>query len=273
MNYLKINPKSNSKLILSLLLISILSFSLSSCGIVRPGEVGVKQRLGKIVGGIKQPGMYLHNPLFSKIVKVPTRTINMYASLTSLPTKEGLNISCDLSVLFHVKEEYAIKIIETVGVRNGEDIIMSVLRSSVADVTAQFFAKDLYTSERHEIEVAIAEKMTERLGDRGFVVESVLLKSINLPPNLSRTIEEKLQAEQQAQTMQFVLQRQRQEAERMQIEAGAIRDAQKIINESLNETTLKYLSIEAFKELSKSGNSKVIITNGKTPFLINEDGN
>lgn len=268
MNY----QKFNSQLILSLLLITVFSFSLSSCGIVRPGEVGVKQRLGKIKGGVRQPGMYFHNPFFSKIVKVPTRTINMYASLSSLPTKEGLTISCDLSVLFHIEKEYAIKVVQTVGVRNGEDIIMSVLRSSVADVTANFFAKDLHTSERHQIEIAIAEKMTERLGDRGFVVESVLLKSINLPANLSRTIEEKLQAEQRAQTMKFVLERERQEAERMKIEAEAIRDAQIIINESLNEITLRYLSIEAFKELSKSNNAKVIITNGKTPFLINEDG-
>ena len=270
---MKFNSKINSKFILSLVLLITFSFSLSSCGIVRPGEVGVKQRLGKIRGGVRQPGMYFHNPFFTKIVKVPTRTINMYASLSSLPTKEGLNISCDLSVLFHIQEEYAIKVVQTVGVRNGEDIIMSVLRSSVADVTANFFAKDLYTSERHEIEVAIAKKMTERLGNRGFVVESVLLKSINLPANLSRTIEEKLQAEQRSQTMQFVLERERQEAERMKIEAEAIRDAQKIINESLNEITLKYLSIEAFKELSKSNNAKVIITNGKIPFSIDEDGN
>ncbi|WP_291723117.1 prohibitin family protein [Bernardetia sp.] len=268
MKYLKFNSTS----VLFLLSFFTLTFSLSSCGIVRPGEVGVKQRLGKIKGGVRQPGMYLHNPFFAKIVKVPTRTLNMYASLNSLPTKEGLNISCDLSVLFHIEESYAIKVVETVGVRNGEDVIRSVLRSSVADVTAQFFAKDLYTSERHEIELAIAKKMTERLGDRGFVVESVLLKSINLPPNLARTIEEKLQAEQRAQTMQFVLERERQEAERRKIEAEAIRDAQKIINESLNEITLKYLSIEAFKELSKSHNAKVIVTDGKTPFLINQDG-
>ncbi|AFM03375.1 membrane protease subunit, stomatin/prohibitin [Bernardetia litoralis DSM 6794] len=268
MNYLKLN----SKLILSLLLIIIFSFLLSSCGIVRPGEVGVKQRLGKIKGGVRQAGMYFHNPFFTKIVKVPTRTINMYASLSSLPTKEGLTISCDLSVLFHIEQEYAIKVVQTVGVKNGQDMIMSVLRSSVADVTAQFLAKDLHTSERHEIELAIAKKMTERLGDRGFVVESVLLKSINLPANLSKTIEEKLQAEQRAQTMQFVLEHERQEAERMKIEAEAIRDAQKIINESLSEMTLRYLSIEAFKELSKSNNAKVIITNGKTPFLIHEDG-
>ncbi len=264
--------KINSKFILSLLLLIILSFSISSCGIVRPGEVGVKQRLGKIKGGVRQPGMYLHNPFFSKIVKVPTRTINMYASLSSLPTKEGLTISCDLSVLFHIEQEYAVKVVQTVGVKNGQDIIMNVLRSSVADVTAQFFAKDLHTSERKEVELAIAKKMTERLGDRGFVVESILLKSINLPANLSRTIEQKLQAEQRAQTMQFVLEQEKQEAQRMKIEAEAIRDAQKIINESLNEIVLKYLSIEAFKELSKSKNAKVIITDGNTPFLINEDG-
>lgn len=268
MNY----QKNHSTLFLAIFLLTVFTFSLSSCGIVRPGQVGVKQRFGKIIGGVRQPGMYLHNPFFSKIVKVPTRTINIYTSLYSLPTKEGLTVSFDLSVLFHIQEQYALKIVQTVGVQNGRDIILSVLHSSVADVTAQFSAKDLYTSERHEIELAIAQKMTERMGDRGFTVEAILLKSINLPANLSKTIEEKLQAEQQAQTMQFVLERQRKEAERMKIEAEGIRDAQKIINESLNEIALKYLSIEAFKDLSKSHNTKVIITNGKTPFLIDENG-
>lgn len=244
--------------------------SLSSCGIVRPGEVGVKQRFGKIIGKERQPGMYLHNPFFSKIVKVPTRTLNMQASLTSLPTKEGLSISCDLAVLFHIKSEYAVKIVETVGVRNGEDIIRSVLRSATADITAQFFAKDLHTSERAKIEHAIASKMTELMGDRGFVVEAVLLKSINLPAQLSRAIEEKLEAEQRAQAMQFILDRQRQEAERMRVEAEGIRDAQKIISEGLTDLAIKYQSIEAFRKLAESKNAKVIITNGKAPFLIDD---
>jgi len=243
---------------------------LSACSVVRPGEVGVKQRFGKIIGKEREAGLYVHNPLFSRFVKVPTRTINMPVMLRNLPTKEGLSVSCELSVLFHIEKEYAVKIVETVGVRNGEGIISSVLRSAVADVTAQFLAKDLHTSERHEIEKSIAARMTKLLGDRGFVVEAILLKSIQLPATLANAIEQKLEAEQRAQAMEFELERQRSEAQRQKIEAEGIRDAQKIIAEGLSEEILKWQSIQAFRELSKSNNAKVIITNGKTPFLINE---
>ncbi|WP_035757191.1 prohibitin family protein [Hugenholtzia roseola] len=248
----------------SLLLIQFIS----ACTVIRPGEVGVKQRLGKIKSGIMQPRAVFHNPFTTKVVKVPTRTINMPVVLDALPSKEGLSIRCELAVLFHIKEEAAIDVIKTVGVRNGEGIILSVLRSAAADVTSQFFAKDMHTSKRFEIEQAISAKMTEILGDRGFVVESVLLKSIRLPEKLARAIEAKLEAEQEAQTMQFVLDRERQEAERLKIEAEGIRDAQKIISEGLNDMIIKYKSIEAFRELSKSNNAKVIVTDGTTPFLI-----
>ncbi len=251
-------------------LILILLFFVSSCAIVRPGEVGVKQRLGKIKKGPLPQGMYSLNPFTTKMVKVPIRTINMPVNLGYLPTKEGLSVSCELAVLFHIKKEYAIKIVETVGVKNGEDIILSSLRSASADVTARFLAKDLHTAEREKIEKAIAAKMTSLLGDRGFVVEAVLLKNIKLPQKLSEAIEAKLEAEQQAQAMEFILERQRQEAKRMQIEAMAIRDFQKTISEGLTELIIRYKSLEVFEKLSKSNNAKVIITNGKTPMLIDE---
>lgn len=242
---------------------------LSSCAIVRPGEVGVKQRFGKIIGKEKPPGFYAINWFTTRMVKVPIRTINMPVSLDALPSKEGLSIECELAVLFHIKPEYAIPVVKTVGVKYGRGIILSALRSATADVTAKFFAKDLHTSEREKIEGAIAEKLTNILGDRGFVVEAVLLKSIRLPENLSRAIEDKLRAEQEAQTMEFILQREQQEAERLKIEAAGIRDAQKIISEGLSDLIIKYKSLEVFEKLSKSPNSKIIISDGKAPFLIN----
>ena len=155
--------------------------------------------------------------------------------------------------------------------KSGEGIISSVLRSAVADITAQSFAKDLYTSERHQIEKAIAERMTKQLGEWGFVVEAILLNSIQLPEKLSAAIERKLEAEQRAETMKFELNRQKSEAQRQKIEAQGIKDAQLIISEGLNELILKYHAIEAFKQLSKSPNAKVIITDGKSPMLIDSD--
>lgn len=269
--YLNKSQKTMSKhkkVFISIFYFVFTSLLLSSCAIVRPGEVGIKQKLGRIKSGVLQQGVYGINIFTTRMIKIPTRTINLPVNLDKLPSKEGLSIDCELAILFRIKPEFAINIVENVGVNFGEGIILSVLRSAAADVSSQFFAKDLHTSERHNIENAIAKKMTEVLGDRGFVIEAVLLKSIQLPEKLSRAIEEKLQAEQQSQTMKFILEKQRQESERMKIEAEGTRDAQKILTEGLNELIIKYKSLEVFEKLSTSPNTKVIVTDGKAPLLI-----
>ena len=96
----------------------------------------------------------------------------------------------------------------------------------------------------------------------------MLMKSIQLPAGLANSIEQKLQAEQDAMRMEFVLQKEKLEAQRKIIEATGTKDAQKILSEGLTDNIIKIRSIEAFSELSKSTNSKIIITDGKVPFLI-----
>ena len=127
----------------------------------------------------------------------------------------------------------------------------------------------MHTGQRAEIERAIRDLMMTQLKDRGFTVEAVLLKSIALPAGLTKAIEEKLAAEQDAQRMQFVLDKERQEAQRRIIEAEGTRDAQKIINEGLTPMLIRFKTIEAFNKLSTSPNSKVIITSGDTPLMLN----
>ncbi len=253
---------------ISLMLIGLLL--LTSCATVMQDEVGVKRRFGKLVPKVLSPGLYTFNPFFATVLKVPTRTINMQIMLEALPSKEGLTIASELAILYHVRPEQAVKILESVGrISNGEQIILSVLRSAAADVTSKFFAKDMHTSERENIEKAIAAKMTEILGDRGFVIENVLLKSIRLPSGLAKAIEEKLEAEQEAQRMEFVLNKERREAERKRVEAEGVRDAQLIISEGLNDLLIQYKSLEVMQNLATSPNTKIIITDGKTPYLIN----
>lgn len=242
----------------------------SQCAIVRQDEVGVKRRLGKLIPKVLPAGVYVRNPFTTVILRVPTRTLSMQISLEALPSKEGLSIGSEMAILYHVQADKAIDILKNVGkIRNGEQIIMSVLRSASADVTSKFFAKDMHTSQREMIEKEIAAKMMSILGDRGFVIENVLLKSIKLPAGLSRAIEEKLEAEQEAQRMEFVLNQERKEADRKRIEAEGIRDAQKIISEGLTPLLIQYKSLEAMRQLSSSSNTKIIITDGKTPYLIN----
>ena len=94
------------------------------------------------------------------------------------------------------------------------------------------------------------------------------MKSIRLPQGLAKAFEDKLEAEQRAQQMEFELQRERLEAQRKVIEAEGVRDAQQVLSEGLNENILRFRSIEAFEELARSNNAKVIITDGRTPFFI-----
>jgi regulator of protease activity HflC (stomatin/prohibitin superfamily) len=250
---------------LSLALLFI--FSVTSCVTVRQGNVGVKRTIGKIHDNSLPAGPRWYNPFVSKIIIVPVNTQNLEVSLP-LPSKEGLNVETQISILYHVDEAKATDIIGTIGPDYLNTIILPVFRAAAADVTAKFMAKDMHTGNRLDIENAIKAKMMQLIGDRGFVIEAVLLKSVNLPSGLYRAIEEKLQAEQEAQRMEFVLQKERQEAERKKIEAGGVRDANQIISEGLTPAIIQYKSLEVYKDLSQSPNAKVIIGGSEPSVLV-----
>ncbi|MEL6843098.1 MAG: prohibitin family protein, partial [Bacteroidota bacterium] len=150
-------------------------------------------------------------------------------------------------------------------------VVLSVFRSAAADVCSRFMAKDMYTASRAQIETEIKERMMELLADRGFEIEAVLLKSIRLPDGLASAIEEKLEAEQAAQRMEFELQRERMEAQRRTIEAEGIRDAQLIIEQGLSPRVVEWRSIEVFEKLAASPNAKIIITDGESPLMIDSE--
>ena len=93
----------------SILLFGLILITLTSCVIIRPGEVAVKQRLGKLVGEPKSQGITLVNPFITEIIKIPIRTVNREIKL-NLPSKEGLNVAAEISILYHVKEDKAMDI-------------------------------------------------------------------------------------------------------------------------------------------------------------------
>ncbi|MEO1654862.1 MAG: prohibitin family protein [Bacteroidota bacterium] len=242
---------------------------LSSCAVIKQDEIGVKRKWGKISDQVLSPGVTSVNPFSTKVIRLPARTVNLEVQ-ASLPSKEGLTILTDISILYHLIPEKANVILQNAGLGYENTIILPVFRSAIADVSARFFAKDMHSSKRSQIEQEVLERMQNLLEERGFEIESVLMKSVRLPVKLSQAIENKLEAEQEAQRMEFVLNRERQEANRLKIEAEGIRDYQKIISENLNSMVLQFMSIEAFRELAKSNNSKVIITDGKTPMMIDQ---
>ena len=244
--------------------------TLTACVTIRQDEIGVRTRFGRIASGTLTPGAQLVIPGVNSVVRVPARVVNREVRL-EMPSKEGLNVAAEVSILYRAKTESIRQILETSGVRYEDDVIIPVFRSAAADVSARYMAKDMHSGIRTGIEQAIKTKMMETLGPRGFEVENVLLKSIRLPSDLARAIEEKLEAEQRSEQMRFVLDRERQEAERRRIEAQGIRDAWDIIAQGLTPAILNYQSIEAFRELARSPNAKVIVTDGKQPMLLTND--
>lgn len=252
-----------------LALFVVLALVLPSCTIVREGEVGVKRTLGKYQEKSIDKGVVMYNPFITTIQKVSTRTENLEVGL-NLPSKEGLNIRAEISILYSLDGTQAAEVLRQLGINYDRSVVLPVFRSAVADVSARYFAKDMHTGQRAVIENAIRDQMMINLEGRGINVENVLVKSIQLPANLARSIEEKLEAEQQSLRMEFVLTQAKQEADQQRIRAEGTRDAQLIIAEGLTPQILKFKSIEAFLELAKSPNTKIIVSDGDLPIMMDD---
>ncbi len=251
---------------LKTVVISFGLFALGSCAVIKPGEVGVKQKLGKLDKDYKTQGVIWYNPFIAEVVVTNIQIRDVELTL-SLPSKEGLSVQSQISILYRIEEQSVPKVIQNIGT-GVENIVSNVFRSAAADICAQYFAKDMHSGMRAEIEASILTKMSETLGEQGIVIEAVLMKSIQLPAGLASSIEQKLQAEQNAMRMEFILKQEKLEAERKIIEATGTKDAQMILSEGLTEEIIRIRSIEAFLELAKSANAKVIITDGKVPYLV-----
>jgi regulator of protease activity HflC (stomatin/prohibitin superfamily) len=272
---------------------------LISCSIVKPNQIGVKSTLGKINSNINQPGPVVFNPFLTKVIRLNVRTMNL-SIRENLPSKEGLTILSESSILYHIKSEDVPKIIQETGLSFEENLILPVFRSAASDVCSRYYAKDMHSAKRNEIEKEIQKRLSEVCEQKGFVIEAVLLKSISLPPGLTKSIETKLEAEQEALRMEFVLDRQKKEMERqiieaegakktnviqaeakaettkieaegrakgIEIEAKANKNANDMLSSSINPNILKLKQIEAFMKLSTSNNTKTIITEGKGNLL------
>lgn len=240
---------------------------LGACAIVRQDEIGVRTKFGRITSGPQGPGAQFIIPGVHAVLRVPGRIVNREV-LLELPSREGLNVAAEVSILYRVLPDSVPSLLARAGSDFEQDMVIPVFRSAAADVAAQYMAKDMHSGSRIGIEAAIRTRMMELLASRGILIENVLLKSIRLPADLARAVEQKLEAEQRSEQMRFVLDRERQEAERRKIEAGGVRDAQRIIAEGLSPMVLSYQSIEAFRELARSANTKVIVTDGKTPIFL-----
>jgi prohibitin 1 len=264
--------KQESNLALIGMFAAILIALLQCWTIIPAGHVGVIDFFGNVSDKTLFPGVNLVNPL-ANVVKFDART-NEIKETMNVPSKEGLGVELEISLLYSLSFENANKIYKTVGEEYVDKILIPQFRSVVRGVTAKYEARALYTAEREELAREIEEELSRLVGPRGITLEAAPLRQITLPSGLTASIEEKLKAEQESQRMQFVLQRETQEAERKRIEAKGIADFQEIVSKGISEQLLKWKGIEATEKLAGSGNSKiVVIGSGKDglPLILGGD--
>ena len=240
--------------------------------IIPAGHVGVIDFFGNVSDQTLLPGVNFVNPL-ANVVKFDARTQELKEEM-SVPSKEGLTVQLEMSLLYSLSFQNANKIYKTVGEDYVEKILIPQFRSVVRGVTSKYEARALYTAEREKLAKQMEEELTLLVGPRGITIEAAPLRKITLPAGLTASIEEKLKAEQESQRMEFVLTRERQEAERKSIEAKGIADFQDIVSKGISEQLLKWKGIEATEKLANSPNSKiVVIGSGKEglPIILGND--
>lgn len=240
--------------------------------VIPAGSVGVVDFLGMVSDNTLKAGVNLVNPL-ANVVKFSVKTQEIKESMT-VPSKEGLTVQLEISVLYSLNPENASRVYKTLGENYAEIILEPQFRSVVRGVTSAYEAKALYTSQREELASRIEKELSRLVNRRGITIEAAPLRQIILPAGLTASIEEKLKAEQESQRMEFVLRKETQEAERKRIEAKGIADFQDIVSKGISTQLLKWKGIEATEKLANSQNSKVIVIgSGKEglPVILGND--
>lgn len=253
-----VNPNPFLRLIgIGIAALVLVIFFFSAVTRVESGHVGVVTLFGRVTGEVLPEGMHVINP-FKTNNEMSIRTQEIKES-ASVPSSEGLVMNLDTSLIYHLDPQKAADVYQKIGPRYEEVLIEPNLRAAIRESTASHTANALYTGEREMVAKQIHDQLTDTLGNRGFVVESILLRDIQLPATLKTSIEAKQQAEQEALAMNFRLQKETQEAQRKRIEAQGIRDFQQIVAQGISPQLLEWKGIEATETLAKSPNSKVVV--------------
>jgi len=225
--------------------------------VVRAGHVGVVDVFGRVANTTLKSGIQFVNPL-ARVIQMSIQTQEIKETM-DVPSKEGMTMGIEVSVLYHLDPDKAADVYRSVGVEYVGVILEPQFRSITRGVTASYEAKALYTSEREAVAQLIAKDLKLLVEARGIVIESTPMRRLTLPAKITAAIEDKLSADQESQRMAFVLTKEKQEAERKRIEAQGVADFRRIVTDGISDKLLQWKGIEATQDLAKSQNSKIVI--------------
>jgi regulator of protease activity HflC (stomatin/prohibitin superfamily) len=226
--------------------------------VVPAGNVGVVDFFGTVSEKGLPPGINFVNPL-ARVITFPTQT-QEHKEVMQVLSREGLTIGLEISALYRLNPDSASRVYQTILNGDYQNIVLvPQFRSISRAVTASFNASALYSTERERLGQSIQTELANMVSSRGIIVESTPLRNVALPTQLTEAIEQKQRADQESQRMEFILAKERQEAERKRIEARGISDFQTIVSQGISDQLLRWKGVEATEKLANSPNTKVII--------------
>ena len=254
----QMNVRGFSRILLTIVILALLFF-MGACSITKvdTGNVGVLTKFGRVTGDVLPEGIHLIDPLKSSN-ELSVRTQEQKEA-AAVPSSEGLIMTLEASLLFHLDRDKAADVYQKLGPDYRAKIVEPTMRSAMREATSSHGANALYTGEREQVAKEIESNLASQLAARGIVVEKVLLRDIQLPESLKRSIELKQASEQESLAMQFKLQKEKQEADRKRIEAQGIKDFQTIVAQGITPGLLEWKGIEATEKFAASPNAKVVI--------------
>lgn len=277
------------------------AITLGSCSVIRPGEVALKVRYGKVQSEILKPGAHARGIIGTRIERFNTR-VTEYSNKINFHSNEGIEVTSEITLLYRLNPDSVKTIFQKFDGYYQKTLIINNLITALRQEGLNHKAIELIT-QRNEIEQTIREKLTTTIGKYGFMVDLVQIKEIDLPAEVTKAIQSKLTAEQvskkieidlemqrknlnyqiekekkeaelevskQRIALEFIIEKQKKETERLLIESEGIKKSQDMLNSSLTDKLIKFKALEITKELVKSPNAKVIITDGKSSVILND---
>jgi len=262
----------------------VAGLALSTVKIIEPGKIGVQVLFGKVQENVLESGLHIIDPVVEVTeFDVQTQNYTMSAKESEgqvtgddairVLSSDGLEVTIDISVLYRVDPTKAAFMLQNIGEKYVDKIVRPVSRTVIYNSAVNYQAVDMYSVKRQEFQDKIFRTITQNFAKNGLILQQILVRNITLPASVKASIESKINAEQDAQKMQFVLQKERQEADRKRVEAQGIADYQKILSTGLSDKQLIYESIKAQKEIALSPNAKVIIIGGTgkgNPIMLSD---
>ena len=246
--------------------------------VVPPGQAGIVVLFGKVKDEALASGLHFVNP-FASVTEMEIRTRNYTMSNVAdegqvkgddsiqVITSDGLTVKLDCTILYSLQLDKVAKIFQEIGPDVEGKILRGEIRTSLRDAAANLMATELYTTKRQTFVDQVTKSLTASFGSRGVNMEQVLLRNVLLPEQITKAINDKIAADQEAKKMEFVLLKEKQEAERKRIEAEGQARAQQIVSASLTPQIIEYQRIQALRAIGEKGNLIITPMGGATPMI------